>query len=156
LLLLMQPALDAVAAAVEGRQLLAQAVAAATGPAAPRGHLSFQLAGYSSNASLAAAIKGSIMPTAVAVLQKMFQVRQVHCSAAVGGHVQHDAMRVVRCSLPTLRQQQHAAMVLEFVHGQCLMCRVLLDLQSCCSDAVDVFATVGPFLARLAHRQLLQ
>jgi hypothetical protein len=69
----LQPALDAGEAA-EGRQLLAQAGAAAAGAAAPRVHLSFQLVGYSSNASLAEAIKGSLMPTAVKVLQKMFQV----------------------------------------------------------------------------------
>jgi hypothetical protein len=55
--LLVQAALDAGEAAAEGRQLLAQAAAAAAGPAAPRVQLSFQLAGHSSNASLAEAIK---------------------------------------------------------------------------------------------------
>jgi hypothetical protein len=100
-LLLMQPALDAGQAAAEGRQLLAQAAAAATGPAAPRVQLSFQLAGYSSNASLAEAIKGSLMPTAVKVLQKLFQVRRVHSTPAVCCHVQHDAMRVACCFIAT-------------------------------------------------------
>ncbi|WIA21793.1 hypothetical protein OEZ85_004177 [Tetradesmus obliquus] len=67
-----QPA--TVGAAAAARQLLAQAAPSAASPAAPRVHLSFQLAGYSSNASLAAAIQSSLMPTAVKVLQKMFQV----------------------------------------------------------------------------------
>lgn len=73
----MQPA--TVGAAAAARQLLAQAAPSAASPAAPRVHLSFQLAGYSSNASLAAAIQSSLMPTAVKVLQKMFQVRLERC-----------------------------------------------------------------------------
>jgi hypothetical protein len=72
----MQPGVNEAAAAA-GRQLLAQTGQAQASPAAPRVHLSFQLAGYSTNASLAAAIQDSLMPTAVKVLQKMFQVRRM-------------------------------------------------------------------------------